>query len=158
MTIRKPKPKTVDEMETGPFGLINIPPVLTEFVGIIDEGTRTYRAKGDHRAMRTWFDAICEHAGPCVSPGGAAVYAKVSRAAVYKRMKAGGLTTFCFHIIGKTKTVFGNEKRLKERPLIYIPAAECKAWGTELDKRAARIESNRGTSDGGDGSGRRRIR
>ena len=144
-------------METGLFGFINIPPVLTEFVGVVDEGTRTYRAKGDHRAMRTWFDAVCEHAGPCVSPGGAAVYAKVSRAAVYKRMKAGGLTAFCFHIIGKTKTVFGNEKKLKKRPLIYIPVAECKTWDAELDKRAARIKANRATSDGHDASGGRRI-
>ena len=145
-------------METGLFGFINIPPVLSEFVGFVDEGTRTYRAKGDHRAMRRWFDAICEHAGPCLSPGGAAVYAKVSRAAVYKRMKAGGLTAFCFDIIGKTKPVFGNEKKLKERPLIYIPVAECKAWGAELDQRAARIKANRATSDGDDGSGGRRIR
>ncbi len=145
-------------METGLFGFINISPVLTEFVGVVDEGTRTYRAKGDHRAMRRWFDAICEHAGPCVSPGGAAVYAKVSRAAVYKRMKAGGLTAFFFHIIGKTKTVFGNERKLKERPLIYIPVAECKAWGAELDKRAARIKANRATSDAHDGSGARRFR
>ena len=89
---------------------------------------------------------------------GAAVYAKVSRAAVYKRMKAGGLTAFCFDIIGKTKTVFGNEKKLKEWPLIYIPVAECKAWGAELDQRAARIKANRATSDGHDGSGARRIR
>jgi len=144
-------------METGLFGFINIPPALAEVVGVVDEGTRIYRAKGDHRAMRRWFDAICEHAGPCVSPGGAAVYAKVSRAAVYKRMKAGGLTAFCFHIIGKTKTAFGNEKKLKERPLIYIPVAECKAWGAELDERAARIKANRATSDGHDGFGARRI-
>ena len=145
-------------MEMGPFGFVSIQPALAEFVGVVDEGTRIYRAKGDHGAMRRWFDAVCEHAGPCVSPGGAAVYANVSRAAVYKRMKAGGLTAFCFHIIGKTKTVFGNEKKLKQWPLIYIPAAECKAWGAELDKRAARIEANRAISDGHDRSGGRRIR
>ncbi len=78
-------------------------------------------------------------------PGGAAVYAKVSRAAVYKRMKTGGLTAFCFHIIGKTKTIFGGERKLKEWPLCYIPSSECKAWGAELDERAARLEANRGT-------------
>jgi hypothetical protein len=62
-------------------------------------------------------------------------------------MKAGGLTAFCFHIIGKTKTIFGKEKKLKEWPLVYIPVAECKAWGAELDERGARIEANRGTEE-----------
>ena len=97
--------------------------------------------------MRLWFDALCEHIGPAVSPGGAAVYAKVSRAAVYKRMKAGGLTAFCFHITGKTKTIFGKEKKLKEWPLVYIPVAECKAWGAELEERLARLNADRGTSE-----------
>jgi hypothetical protein len=62
-------------------------------------------------------------------------------------MKAGGLTAFCFHITGKTKTRFGREKKLKEWPLVYIPVAECKAWGAELDERSVRIEANRGTSE-----------
>jgi hypothetical protein len=62
-------------------------------------------------------------------------------------MKGGGLTAFCFHITGKTKTIFGKEKKLKEWPLVYIPVAECKAWGAELDERSARIEANRGTTE-----------
>jgi len=105
------------------------PKEFARLAGIADEGTRIFRTEGNHAQMRMWFDALCEYIGPCVSPGGAAVYAKVSRAAVYKRMKAGGLTAFCFHIIGKTKTIFGKEKKLKEWPLVYIPVAECKAWG-----------------------------
>jgi hypothetical protein len=114
-------------------------------MGAADPGTRIFRAEGNHYEMQRWFDALCEHIGPAVSPGGAAVYAGVSRAGVYKRMKAGGLTAFCFHIIGKTKTIFGREKKLKEWPLCYIPVAECKAWGAELEERAARIEAKRGT-------------
>jgi hypothetical protein len=136
----------VVEMATH-FQLMAIPEELGPLVGACDEGTRIFRAEGNHAKMRRWFDALCEHIGPCVSPGGAAVYAKVSRAAVYKRMKAGGLTAFCFHIIGKTKTAFGKEKKLKEWPVVYIPVAECKAWGAELDERGARIEANRGTPE-----------
>jgi len=94
--------------------------------------------------MRRWFDGLCQHIGPCVSPGGAAVYAGVSRAGVYKRMKAGGLTAFCFHIIGKKKTLFGGERTLKQLPLVYIPVAECKAWGAELEERAARLNAHQG--------------
>jgi len=136
----------VVEMATH-FQLMAIPEELGPLVGACDEGTRIFRAEGNHAKMRRWFDALCEYIGPCVSPGGAAVYAKVSRAAVYKRMKAGGLTAFCFHIIGKTKTAFGKEKKLKEWPVVYIPVAECKAWGAELDERGARIEANRGTPE-----------
>src|SRR5947199_518525 len=139
------------------FPFVAISAELEGLIGPKDHLTRIFRAEGDHRQMQQWFDAICEHVGPCVSPGGAAVYAKVSRAAVYKRMKAGGLTAFCFHIVGKTKTLFGREKKLKEWPLVYIPIAECKAWSAELDKRAARIKANRATADGRDGSGGRRI-
>ena len=129
------------------FQFVAIPSEFVPLIGSADEGTRMFRAEGNHAEMRRWFDALCECIGPCVSPGGAAVYAKVSRAAVYKRMKAGGLTAFCFHIIGKTKTVFGKEKKLKEWPVVYIPVAECKAWGAELDERGARIEANRGTTE-----------
>src|SRR5260370_20829408 len=114
------------------FQLIAIPEELGPLVGACDEGRRIFRAEGNHVKMRRWFDALCEHIGPCVSPGGAAVYAKVSRAAVYKRMKAGGLTAFCFHIIGKTKTAFCKEKKLKEWPVVHISGAECKAGGDEL--------------------------
>jgi hypothetical protein len=132
---------------TDKFGFVFIPAAFHHLMGVADEGTRMFRAEGDHAAMRRWFDGLCQHIGPCVSPGGAAVYAGVSRAGVYKRMKAGGLTAFHFHIVGKTKTMFGREKKLKEFPLCYIPVSECKAWGAELDQRAARIEASRGTHE-----------
>src|SRR4051794_8264055 len=108
-------------------GAVVIPAAFEHLMGVRDEGTRIYHAKGEHAQMRRWFDALCQHIGPCVSPGGAAVYARVSRAAVYKRMKAGGLTAFCFHITGKTPTLFGSHKKLKELPLVYISVEECNA-------------------------------
>jgi hypothetical protein len=129
-------------------GMVVIPPAFEHLIGVADEGTRIYRAEGNHSQMRQWFDGLCLHIGPCVSPGGAAIYAKVSRAAVYKRMKAGGLTAFCFKITAKTRTLFGNEKKLKELPLIYIPYEECKAWSVDLDLRAARVDMDRRAEDG----------
>lgn len=134
-------------MGTQPFKFFEIAAPLGKFVGVPDDGTRIHRAEGNHAAMQAWFDAVCEHVGPCVSPGEAAVYAGVSRAGVYKRMKAGGLTAFCFHLIGKKKTLFGGEKKLKELPLVYIPVAECKAWRRELEERAARLNAERRTPD-----------
>jgi hypothetical protein len=136
----------VAEMTTN-FAVVAVPEAFARLIGAADERTRIFRAEGNHADMREWFDALCEHIGPCVSPGGAAVYAGVSRAGVYKRMKAGGLTAFCFHITGKKKTLFGGEKTLKQLPLVYIPVAECKAWGAELEERAARLDANRGTPE-----------
>jgi hypothetical protein len=129
------------------FPFVAIPQDFVRLIGTADEGTRIFRAEGSHREMRRWFDALCEHIGPSVSPGGAAVYARVSRAGVYKRMKAGRLTAFCFHITGKTKTLFGGERKLKELPVCYIPVSECKAWGAELEERAARLNAERGTPE-----------
>jgi hypothetical protein len=137
----------VGAMTTDRFGFIAIPAAFEHLMGVPDAGTRMHRAEGDHAAMRRWCDGLCRHIGPCVSPGGAAVYAGVSRAGVYKRMKAGGLTAFCFHIVGKKKTLFGGEKKLKQLPLVYIPVAECKAWGLELEERARRLNANRGTPE-----------
>src|SRR4051812_17776223 len=95
-------------------GLVEVHPAFASLAGSRDADTRIFRAEGNHAAMQRWFHALCEHIGPCVSPGGAAVYAGVTRAGVYKRMKAGKLSAFCFHITGKKKTIFGGEKKLKE--------------------------------------------
>src|SRR6185437_5574952 len=84
------RPQCFVEMATE-FKFVAIPEAFARLIGVADDGTRIFRAEGNHAAMRRWFDALCEYIGPCVSPGEAAVYAKVSRAAVYKRMKAGGL-------------------------------------------------------------------
>ena len=128
-------------------GTVVIPPAFEHLMGGPDSGTRIYRTEGNYSRMRQWFDGLYQHIGPCISPGGAAVYAKVSRAAVYKRMKAGGLTAFCFRITAKTRTLSGNEKKVKELPLIYIPIEECKAWSADLDRRAARAEVDLGMAE-----------
>ena len=129
------------------FEFAQIPEEFASLIGVPDEGTRIFRAEGDRRAMRKWFNALCEHIGPAMSPGGAAVFAGVSRAGVYKRLKAGGLTAFCFHITGNKKTWLGRDRKLKEFALVYIPVSECRAWGAELDERAARLNVNTGTAE-----------
>jgi hypothetical protein len=126
-------------METN--SLVTIPDVLRKLLGEPDKNTRIFRQEGTHEEMTAWFDAVCEHIGPCVSPGGAANYAAVTRPGVYKRLKAGKLTAFCFHVTGHTKTFFGGTKKLKELALVYIPVDECKAWRKELEARLERIGS-----------------
>src|SRR5919204_2154473 len=113
-------------MANSSFGFVPIPPALEHLVGIAATGTRIYRSKGDQTALRHWLDGLCHHIGPCLSPGSAALYIGVSRAAVHKRMHAGGLTAFCFYLIA--------EKKPKQFPLVYIPLAECKAWRAQLEE------------------------
>lgn len=129
-------------METS-VDLVEIPESFKEQAGDVDPGTRIYRREGNHDEMVAWFDALCEHFGGCVSPGGAAVYAGVTRAGVYKRLKAGKLTAFCFHITQEKKTFFGGKKTLKEGPIVYIPVSECQGWRKELEARVARIEAEK---------------
>jgi hypothetical protein len=97
--------------------------------------------------MVKWFDDLCSPLRVTVSPGGAAVYAGVTREGVYKRMRAGRLTAFCFHITKKKKTIFGGEKVLKAEPVVYLSIPECQAWRAELEARAARIEAARQETD-----------
>ncbi len=62
-----------------------------------------------------WFEAVTEIAGPCVSPGGAGMFAPVSRAAVQKRIKGGNLTAFCFHVTSTRVGLFGKCSLLGRR-------------------------------------------
>jgi hypothetical protein len=126
------------------FPYIKIPMEFARLIGRPDPGTRIFRREGTVEEMREWFDKLCEHIGPTVSPGGAAVYAGVTRAGVNKRLKAGKLTIFCFYTIEKTKTLFGKEKTIKDFPSGYIPVSECKAWRKELEERIQRIEARKG--------------
>ena len=130
-------------METT-FPNVKIPIEIARLIGRPDPGTRIFRREGTETEMRDWFDKLCEHIGPCVSPGGAAVYAGVTRAGVNKRLKAGKLTIFCFYTIEKTKTLFGKEKTIKDFPSGYIPVSECRAWRKELEERIERIEARKG--------------
>ena len=116
---------------------------FARMIGRPDDGTRIFRREGSVKEMREWFDKLCEHIGPCVSPGGAAVYAGVTRAGVNKRLKAGKLTIFCFYTIEKAKTFFGKEKTIKDFPSGYIPVSECKAWRKDLEERVERIKSRK---------------
>jgi len=133
---------TVFVMETE-IQFVTVPPELAALVGEADPGTRIYRQEGTHDEMVVWFDALCEHIGGSVSPGGAAVYAGVTRAGVHKRLRVGKLTAFCFHITKEKKTLFGGKKTLKDGPIIFIPTSECQDWRKELEGRVARIEATK---------------
>ena len=122
---------------------IAIPKTLKRFLGPRDGQTHIYKAEGTQEEMAAWFEAICDHGIHVLSPGGVAAYVGASRAGVHNRLKAGGLTAFCFTITGTTKTLFGGEKKLRELAVVYVPFEEAKAWKRELAIRAKRIEARK---------------
>lgn len=98
-----------------------------------------YRAEGPEEACGPWYEVIDAIAGPCVSPGGASMFAPVSRAAVSKRVKEGKLTVFLFHPTSTRVGLFGKQRKIRENPYGYIPCSELKAWGAELEERILRL-------------------
>lgn len=118
------------------FPFVVITAKQRKFTGEPDEGTRIYRMEGPEEDLRAWFEAITEAFGPTVSPGGVTMFAPVSRAAVYKRLKQGNLSAFAFQIVEKTAGPFGRSRVRRETPYLYIPVSECQAWGDLLKTNA----------------------
>jgi hypothetical protein len=119
--------------------IVEIPEEIRHVFGEVVPGTRMYRAEGPEGTSGPWFEAVCEIAGRCVSPGGASMFAPVSRAAVHKRVKEGKLTAFCFYITKTSTGIFGKQRQTRETPLVYIPIGELKLWAAELEERMIRL-------------------
>jgi hypothetical protein len=143
-------------METN-FPYLVIPDSLKQIAGEPDANTRIYRRHGSDEDSGPWFDALCRHfpGEGFISPGGVGMYAPVSRAAVHKRLHEGKMTAFAFHVIESKRSLFGYQKKLKQRPFIYVPVSECKAWAAELkarpDRKAAYAEAAGGDKPDWDG-------
>ena len=133
------------------FPYIKIPQKYQGLVGEPDKGTRMYRAYGNEDDIANWYDIvseICKEDG-CVGIGFAAMYSRVSRPAVHKRLKEGRLTGFCFHKVEESK-FFKERKTLSDGgfPTIFIPVSECKAWAESLKNRKDRKEALNEASEG----------
>jgi hypothetical protein len=48
-------------------------------------------------------------------------------------------------VVKAERSLFGYQKKLKERPYVYVAVSECKAWGQDLkarpDRKAASLEA-----------------
>lgn len=118
------------------FPFLNVAGELAKMAGKRDKNTRIYRAEGSYDESGEWYERLVAVTGDSfVSPDGVSMFAPVSRAAVHKRLKEGRITAFCFHVVQDEKTFFGTTRKAKERPYIYIPISECKAWAEELEER-----------------------
>ena len=118
------------------FPFVKIPTDDLPIFGKRDPETRVYRREGSETEIAVWYDKIVSIAGPAVSPGGVCMYALVSRAAVYKAINEGRLTAFGFHVISKSRSVFGFKKKTRELPYVYIPVSEAKAWAEVIEAKA----------------------
>ena len=119
-----------------PFPYVHVPVELRKVLGEPLPGTRLYRKEGPEDESLYWDDAVFKVFGHCVSPGGAAVRAGVSRAAVHQRLKDGKLTGFFYYSTKPRRFLFGTPKSKRELSFGYIPVSECLAWRKELEKRA----------------------
>jgi hypothetical protein len=107
-----------------------------------DKGTRIYRREGTYKESGEWCVAMDEEFDDkFVSPGGVGMFVPVSRAAVHKRMKEGRLTALCFHVVHDEKTFFGNVRKAKATPFVFIPVSECKAWAKEIAEKRGQVET-----------------
>lgn len=121
------------------FPFVEVPEEARIAIGEPDPGTRIYRRSGPEEESGPWFEAVAGLAWPVVSPGGAGMFAPVSRAAVYKRLKEGNLTAFAFHVTSTRASLFGKTREVRDTPFVYVPASELKAWATELEERIIRL-------------------
>lgn len=120
---------------------VEIPERVLREVGEPDPGTRLYRQIGRRTEHNRWWDAvgeICDGTG-VVSPGGASMFAPVTRAAVYKRLKEGRLTAFVFHWAPKGKRWTIREMLNEAGEFVFIPVIELRRWCELLGGREADI-------------------
>jgi hypothetical protein len=120
------------------FAFVTVPSVLHRVVGEPVAGTRIFRKQGAEDHIPDWEDVIFKEFGPCISPGGAAQRAGVSRAAVHDRLKQGKLTGFFFYSTKPRRFLFGKLPPKRELMIGYIPVSEATAWRKEIEERAIR--------------------
>ena len=117
-------------------------PERKKLVGKQQKGTRMYRREGTFKESGEWCVAMDkEFDDQFVSPGGVCMFVPVSRAAVHKRMQEGRLTALFFHVVHDEKTFFGNVRKAKASPFVYIPVSECKAWAKEIEEKRGPVET-----------------
>jgi hypothetical protein len=110
-------------------------------VELLYEGTRWYVERG-RNSFRWWVNELDEADISTIPLQFVPEYVGVSREAVLKRAKTGGLTVFSFIFSENTKTVFGKIKtRDSKKRVDLVPKRECDAWREILMEREEEGES-----------------
>ena len=122
---------------------VTIPDLIEKTIGELRIGTRMYFREGSGQQEYEWYRALAAHYA-LVDPASASRMVGVSRNAVYKRLKTGGLTGFLFRT--ETHQTPPTEKRGGTAdgriPLTFaahvnclIPFQECEDWRLEIHNR-----------------------
>lgn len=111
-------------------------PHLWAMSGVVErlEDTRWYVERGSTQALRQWLkeihDTMAKRAGGLLVPlQWVPVVVGVSREAVNKRAKSGGLTVFSFIVEEHQRTILGGTRKRDSRQRYdLVPYSECEQW------------------------------
>jgi len=106
------------------------------------EGTRWYVERGPITHFRHWHGELRDvYKGNLIPFSWVPDFVGVSRAALHKRARAGGLTVFTFIVTENSQTFLGGVRaRDTRRRYDYAVISECEAWRELLMEWAAQQE------------------
>lgn len=103
----------------------------------VDSGTRIYREVGSKKSLEHWLREVqADFEGELVPFEWVADYVGVSRAALHKRIRRGGLTVLAFEMREHVTGVLGGVRERMRREYRFVPRLECDAWRELLLERA----------------------
>jgi hypothetical protein len=109
---------------------------------VLYPGSRWYIEKGYAQQLHHWIKELnVNPEEPVIPLQWAPDIIGVSRTALLKRAKAGGLTVMSYQIVSYSKTVLGGVKdRDTKSRYDYVYLSECEQWKSELLHRASKRE------------------
>jgi len=103
----------------------------------VDQGTRIYREVGSSRNLEHWLRDVQKYfEGELVPFEWVADYVGVSRAALHKRVKRGGLTVLVFEMREWVSGILGGTRERMRREYKFVPRSECDSWRELLLEQA----------------------
>jgi len=103
----------------------------------VEKGTRIYREVGYGHSFKNWVEDLQKCFGGEVIPfEWVAQFVGVSRAALHKRVKRGGLTVLAYELREEVNGILGGKRERMRREYKVVPLSECKAWRSILLDRA----------------------
>ena len=102
----------------------------------IDAGTRVYREIGMETNFRHWLrDVQIAFEGELIPFEWVADYVQVSRAALHKRIKRGGLTVLVYEMREFVAGILGGVRQRMRSEYKFVPRSECDSWRELLLER-----------------------
>ena len=119
------------------FKFVRLPPVWKDSVVVkrLYAGTRWYVERGTLVKFRHWFRELRNYyKGNLIPFSWVPDYVGVSRSALHKRAKAGGLTVFTFIVTEPSQTILGGVRERDTRKRYdFAAVSECDGWRDQLN-------------------------